>query len=123
MKRILNNSVLVCLIAVLIHCQESFGQWRPGIVDSMAGRYGAFMEGYRKQFIHLRTTSHTGPLVLVDGRLEEGDLELAARITGRYGKGRTAEQVTVEATFPEGRVQILEVAPMPPNEIQQEWMV
>ena len=82
-----------------------------------------FMEGYRKQFIHMRTTSHTGPLVLVDGKPEQSDLELAARITGRYGKGRSAEKVTVEITLPGGDTQELEVAPMPPDEIMEAWMV
>ena len=26
-----------------------------------------FLEGYRKQFIHLRITSHNGPLTLLEG--------------------------------------------------------
>jgi tRNA-specific 2-thiouridylase len=82
-----------------------------------------FLEGYRKQFVHMRSTSHNGPLVLLDGRLEDGDLELAAQVTGRYGKGRAADKVTVEINFPEGRQQILEVAPLPPNELKEEWMV
>jgi tRNA-specific 2-thiouridylase len=82
-----------------------------------------FLEGYRKQFVHMRTTSHNGPLVLLDGRLEDGDLELAAQVTGRYGKGRAADKVTVEINFPEGRQQILEVAPLSPNELKEEWMV
>lgn len=82
-----------------------------------------FLEGYRKQFIHLHTTSHTGPLVLLDGDIGDDDLELAARITARYGKGRTAEQVTVEAVFPGGETRELTVAPLPPGEIAESWMV
>ena len=82
-----------------------------------------FMEGYRKQFIHMRTTSHTGPLVLLDGKVNDADLELAARITSRYGKGRTADKVTVEVNLPDGSQRILEVAPLPPSQIKQEWMV
>ncbi len=82
-----------------------------------------FLEGYRKQFIHIYTTSHPGPLVLVDGDVNDDDLELAARITARYGKGRSAEIVTAEITFPNGDKRVLEVAPMPPGEIKEEWMV
>ncbi len=82
-----------------------------------------FLTGYKKQFTHLFTTSHPGPLVLLDGEPTEADLELAARITARYGKGRTAEKVTVEIHFPSGESRSLEVVPMSPHEIKDEWMV
>ncbi len=82
-----------------------------------------FLAGYKKQFIHLFTTSHPGPLVLLDGEPTEADLELAARITARYGKGRTAEKVTVAIHFPSGESRNLEVVPMSPHEIKDEWMV
>lgn len=82
-----------------------------------------FLSGYRKQYIHLVTTSHPGPLVLVDGEPNDADLELAARIAARYGKGRTAEKVTVEVHIPGGEVRTLEVTPLPPQEVKEEWMV
>ncbi|MCW8827882.1 MAG: tRNA (5-methylaminomethyl-2-thiouridylate)-methyltransferase, partial [Gammaproteobacteria bacterium] len=82
-----------------------------------------FLLGYRKQFIHLFTTSHPGPLALLDGEPSEADLELAARIVARYGKGRTAEQVTVEVHFPDGESRTLEVTPLLPHEVKEEWMV
>lgn len=82
-----------------------------------------FMEGYRKQFITLRTTSCMGPLVLADGELSEADLELAARITARYSKGRTAERVAVEVSAHGGEPRSLEVAPLPPNAISEDWMI
>lgn len=80
-----------------------------------------FLEGYRKQFIHLRSTSHTGPLVLVDGDVNDEDVNLAAQITARYGHGKTAEQVEVEAVFPDGRSRQLTVAPLAPAEIKPDW--
>jgi len=82
-----------------------------------------FLEGYRKRFLHMHTTSHNGPLVLVDGEVDEAALELAARIAARYSQGRTAERVTVVAQFPDGCSRTLEVAPMPPHEISEAWMV
>ena len=82
-----------------------------------------FLEGYRKQFVHLRSTSHTGPLVLVDGQLSDTDLELAARITARFGHGKTAEQVAIEAVYPDGTVQQLQVAPLPPDQLQEAWYI
>jgi len=42
-----------------------------------------FLEGYRKQFTHIKTVSHAGPLTLIDGNPSEADLEYAARITAR----------------------------------------
>ena len=82
-----------------------------------------FLEGYRKQFLHLRSTSHTGPLVLIDGNVNEEELQLAARITARFGHGKTAEQVDIEAVFPNGDVQHMHVAPLPPDQLKQEWYI
>ncbi|MBI1423959.1 MAG: tRNA (5-methylaminomethyl-2-thiouridylate)-methyltransferase [Gammaproteobacteria bacterium] len=82
-----------------------------------------FLEGYRKQFLHLRSTSHTGPLVLIDGEVNEQELQLAARITARFGHGKTAEHVDVEAVYPNGSVQQLHVSPLPPDQLKQEWYI
>jgi hypothetical protein len=82
-----------------------------------------FLMGYRKQFIHLFTVSHPGPLVLIDGEPTDADLEMAARITGRYSQGKMAEAVTVEIHLPDGEVRTLEVAPLPPMDVKSEWMV
>ncbi|MGM0593048.1 MAG: tRNA (5-methylaminomethyl-2-thiouridylate)-methyltransferase [Pseudomonadota bacterium] len=82
-----------------------------------------FLSGYKKQFIQLYTTSHPGPLALLDGEPTDADLEFAARIVARYSKGRTAEQVSVEVHFPDGESRSVEVAPLPPQEVKEEWMV
>ncbi|MDH5179042.1 MAG: tRNA (5-methylaminomethyl-2-thiouridylate)-methyltransferase [Gammaproteobacteria bacterium] len=83
-----------------------------------------FMEGYRKQFISIYTTSHPGPLVLLDGRdISDADIELAGRITARFGQGRDAETVDVEARLPGGEIKTFQVAPMPPHAIKPEWYV
>ncbi|WJW75520.1 tRNA (5-methylaminomethyl-2-thiouridylate)-methyltransferase [Thiohalobacter sp. IOR34] len=82
-----------------------------------------FLEGYRKQFIHLKTLSHPGPLVLVDGVASETDLQLAARITARYSQGRDADQVEVEIVRPGEAPYPLLVAPLPPGELPKEWLL
>ncbi|HEB57696.1 MAG TPA: DUF814 domain-containing protein [Gammaproteobacteria bacterium] len=82
-----------------------------------------FLEGYRKQFISLHTTSHKGPLVLLDGEPNESDVELAARITARYSQGRSAESVTVAVREPDGSARELTVTPMPPGEIPEAWHI
>lgn len=80
-----------------------------------------FLSGYRRQFVHLSALSHDGPLVLVEGELNEEDLQLAARLTARFGQGRDSAQVRVEITDKSGVARTLEVVPMPLDQIPQEW--
>lgn len=82
-----------------------------------------FLSGYRKSFTSLKTTSHAGPLVLLDGELTDEDIKLAARIAARYSQGRDAEKVTLECTSKDGVAKTLEVAPMPAGEIPQAWHI
>lgn len=80
-----------------------------------------FLEGYRKQFTYMFPTSHSGPLVLVDGNADENDLELAARLTARYSQGKHADRVTVEVQLKDGIKQELAVEPL--QDVPQEWHV
>ncbi|MGD9390134.1 MAG: tRNA (5-methylaminomethyl-2-thiouridylate)-methyltransferase [Thioalkalispiraceae bacterium] len=82
-----------------------------------------FMEGYRKQFIWLRSPSHRGPLVLIDGDVNDDDLRLASRVAARFGKGKSAAEVEMEINFPDGQQQLITITPMPADEIQQAWYV
>ena len=80
-----------------------------------------FLEGYRKQFTHLKTISHNGPLVLVEGAADADDLELAARITARFSQGRDAEAVEVEIDDNQGASRTLQVRPLHHDEIPKDW--
>lgn len=80
-----------------------------------------FLEGYRKQFTHLRTVSHKGPLVLIDGETGDADLQLAARIAARYSQGRTAAEVSVEVHGRDGSARTLQVAPLAPDQLPEAW--
>lgn len=82
-----------------------------------------FLKGYKKQYPHLRCTSHGGPLTLIDGELSEGELQLAARIVARYSQGKNAPQVELEYVTIAGEVTPMSVKPMPPAEIPQEWVL
>lgn len=83
-----------------------------------------FMEGYRRQFISLHTTSHRGPLILLDGKdITHDDVELASRIAARFGQGRSAYSVTVQAVWPEGETKDFAVSPMPVHEIDESWYI
>jgi tRNA U34 2-thiouridine synthase MnmA/TrmU len=80
-----------------------------------------YLEGYRRRFTHLRATHVTGPLVLVEGEVSEDDLQLAARLTARFGHGRDAQSVDVTVTDIAGTSRELTVTPMPANEIPETW--
>ena len=80
-----------------------------------------FLEGYRKRFVHMIPTSHTGPLVLLDGEISAADIELAARLTARFSQGRDAEQVTIEVKPIDADVRRLDVVPLTADEIPAGW--
>ena len=82
-----------------------------------------YLQGYRQRFVHLEMTSHSGPLALVDGEATRADLELAARITARYGQGREADRVAFRVQRPEGGSFDLEVVPLAPDAIPAAWHV
>lgn len=82
-----------------------------------------FLQGYRKRYLSLKTTSHSGPLVLLDGTPSEDDIALAARITARYSKGREASEVSLQLQKPDGSTQELQVHPMPADDIPANWHV
>ncbi len=82
-----------------------------------------FLEGYRRRYPHLRTVSCGGPIALLDGTLEEGDLALAARLVARFSAGRNAESVELEAAEPDGAAQRLSVTPLAPQAVPAEWYI
>ncbi|NOX91803.1 MAG: tRNA (5-methylaminomethyl-2-thiouridylate)-methyltransferase [Gammaproteobacteria bacterium] len=80
-----------------------------------------FLEGYRKQFTHMYTTSHSGPLVLLDGEANADDLQLAARLTARFSQGKMADTVRVELHEKGADKRELDVVPLTNEEIPVEW--
>jgi len=82
-----------------------------------------FLEGYRKRFVHMIPTSHTGPLVLLDGELAAEDIELAARLTARFSQGRDARQVTIEVKPLDAAACSLDVIPLTADEIPAGWYI
>ena len=80
-----------------------------------------FLEGYRKQFTHLFTTSHNGPLVLLDGEASDADLQLAAELTARLSQGRSADQVDVEIHPLNADTLTLSVKPIGGSAIPADW--
>ena len=82
-----------------------------------------YLQGYKKQYDSLKTTSHSGPLALIDGTLTDDEVVLAARIVARYSKGRTDPEVELDFQTKSGEVTPIKVAPLPAEEIRQEWIL
>ena len=82
-----------------------------------------FLRGYRKQFAHISTVSHFGPLTLVDGAADAADLTYAASIAARFSQGRDADTVRVEITTVAGESSMHEVTPIPADDVPAEWYV
>jgi tRNA U34 2-thiouridine synthase MnmA/TrmU len=82
-----------------------------------------YLQGYKKQYDSLNTTSHSGPLALIDGNLTDEELKLAASIVARYSKGRTEPQVSLDFQTKSGEVTSIKVSPLPADEIKAEWIL
>lgn len=80
-----------------------------------------FLEGYRKQFIHMRALDLNSPLVFLDGEPTSDDVDFAARVTGRFSAGRDLDSVRVIIVYPDGRSEEKEVTPLPKQEVKKEW--
>jgi tRNA-uridine 2-sulfurtransferase len=82
-----------------------------------------YLQGYKKMFTSLQTTSHKGPLVLLDGVANDDDLLFAARLTARFSQGKGAAKVTVETRRDNGEIKVFDITPLPLAELQEEWYV
>tara|TARA_Y100001934_G_scaffold272021_1_gene359509 strand:- start:146 stop:1273 length:1128 start_codon:yes stop_codon:yes gene_type:complete len=83
-----------------------------------------YLDGYKRAFTHLFTTSHKGPLALVDGEFScEDDMVLSARIVARFSQGRDADAITVQIQAPDGTGSVLNVTPLPPTDVAPDWYV
>ena len=69
------------------------------------------LEGYGAGRSRVLATSHTGPLVLVEGTPTWEQRTAIASIVARYGKGREAPEVEVLWCDPDGAEERLRVAP------------
>ncbi len=80
-----------------------------------------YLEGYRRQFTHLRPAEHNGSLALIDGHAGADDIHLAARLTARFSQGRDLASVRMSVTEKDGPAYDVDVTPFTSEEIPQEW--
>jgi len=84
---------------------------------------GNFLRGYRKQYLSIDSLSHLGPIALIDGEVDAQDIELAARLVARYGKGRDQAQVEMEIRTPAGASYPLKIEPLTAAKIPEQWLL
>ena len=82
-----------------------------------------FLEGYRKQFIYLRMTSHAGPLTLIDGNPNAEDIQLAAQIAARFGQGKNEPQVELEVFYLNKESKKISIKPLDVHLIEKSWYI
>ena len=82
-----------------------------------------YLQGYKKQYDSLKTTSHSGPLALIDGTPNQEQLNLAASIVARYSKGRNDASVKLVYQKKNGEQTEMSVTPAKPEQIDKEWML
>ena len=86
-----------------------------------------YLEGYRREFAHLRVMGHEGPLTLIDGpELTEADKLTAAKIAARYSDGLHANEVTVHyfrALQPDTPSEVFTVKPFTAEEVPVTWHI
>lgn len=90
----------------------------------IVGRYeeeNAFLRNFARGMPLLEAADHVGPLVVIDGELDEPTAELAARLTARYCDGRDEPRVRVRLSHG-GDERILEVQPLSPGE-SEAWLL
>ncbi|ODC04288.1 tRNA (5-methylaminomethyl-2-thiouridylate)-methyltransferase [Terasakiispira papahanaumokuakeensis] len=82
-----------------------------------------YLEGYRRQFAHVRPESHGGPFALIDGRVDtQDDLELALSVIARFTQGKSAPEVTLSYCPEHGQpAQMHTVVPMAADALPQAW--
>ncbi len=83
-----------------------------------------FLHGYRRQFQSILTSSHPGPLALIEGDdLDERQLQLAGAITARFSKGRDAESVDLVYSNRDTVTRSLKVRPLTAEQIDPDWVL
>ncbi|MCH9674508.1 MAG: tRNA (5-methylaminomethyl-2-thiouridylate)-methyltransferase [Gammaproteobacteria bacterium] len=82
-----------------------------------------YLSGYRGQFTSMRSSSHPGPIALIDGETTPDDLQLAARLLARFCQGRDEPEVEIELRPAGGAVSQLTVVPLASADVPKDWYV
>ena len=82
-----------------------------------------FLKGYRKQFTHIEVLSHSGPIALIDGEVNDEEKCFAARIVARFSAGRMADEVEVALHERAQESRHFYLSPWPVEDIETAWYI
>jgi len=83
-----------------------------------------FLMGYKRIFTRIYSSSHSGPLTMIDGEIKnDDDLQHALSLVARYTQGRNENLVTMVMETSDGNKTSWEVHPMDEKEVLSKWMV
>lgn len=83
-----------------------------------------FLSGYKNQFQSIKTTSHSGPLAIIQGaELNEEQIKLCAGIIARYSKGKHADRVELSFSRARGEPSPIQVKPLQARDIPENWIL
>lgn len=83
-----------------------------------------FLSGYKNQFQSIKTTSHSGPLAIVQGdNLSEEQIRLSCEIIARYSKGKHEQQVELSYSRAKQEPRPIQVKPLLPEQIPSSWIL
>jgi len=81
------------------------------------------LQKYQAQHISLLCVSYPGPIVLIDGTVSDDDINLAARLTAYFGKGRHDNAVLIKIKKPDAEEYNLTVKPISEQELLKNWYI
>ena len=82
-----------------------------------------FLESFQSQYPVLQPIHFPGSTAVIDGKLSEANLTLAAKIAARYGQGKNEENVEMQLKYPNGTQKKLTIKPFEIHEIKDEWII
>lgn len=82
-----------------------------------------FLESYQHQYISIKPISHSGPLSLIDGKIDSENIHYAAKIAARFTDAKFNDKVNLEINSLNGSVQTVKVFPFTADQIPKEWYI
>ncbi|EKE01804.1 MAG: hypothetical protein ACD_21C00051G0002 [uncultured bacterium] len=83
----------------------------------------SFIAKLQEKYVLLQSISHPGALILLDGKADADDIELAVRLAAYFSKGRDTDKVDILIKKNQTHEETITAAPLAPEEVLQKWYV
>lgn len=82
-----------------------------------------FITTLQDKYILLQNATFPGALILLDGKIDNNTIQLAARLAAYFSKGRHTETVDIAIQKNPGYKEIITVIPLSTEEVLEKWYV